>query len=160
MFTVLLLLRTALRMRVSMSAMGSVEGIALSWFLCRCLPARLAHPGDLALERQLPQHDPADPELAIDAARTPRQLAPADNPRAELGRAQTLGHLGFGGHDACRLVAASSGLANGNPICSSTKRLSSGVEFRKVRLMFMPWVNTTSAMLISGNTPCSFTPIA
>lgn len=53
----------------------------------------------------------------------------------------------------------SSGLAKGIPICSSTKRLSSGVELENVKLMFMPWVNVTSAMLISGKTPCSLIPM-
>ena len=57
-----------------------------------------------------------------------------------------------------RRAAGSSGLAKGMPICSSTKRLSSGLELLNEKLMFMPWVNVTSAMLISGNTPCSDRP--
>ncbi len=48
---------------------------------------------------------------------------------------------------------------NGIPNCSSTNRLFSGSEFEKEKLMFIPCVNWTSAMLISGNTPCSFRPI-
>ncbi len=52
-----------------------------------------------------------------------------------------------------------SGFLKGIPSSSSTKRLISGSEFEKVRLMFMPWVKFTSAMLISGNTPCSLRPI-
>src|ERR687887_1041444 len=52
----------ALRMRVSMSAIGSVS-IVLS------LPRALGHAGDDALVGELPQADPAEPELLVDRAR-------------------------------------------------------------------------------------------
>src|ERR1043165_9421358 len=121
-FTVLLLLRTALRMRVSMSAMRSVEGIVGSWVpfyrsrcvavsLPRSLPTRLAHAGDLPLQRQLAEHDAADPELAVHAAGATRQLAPPHDAGAELRRAPALGHLGFGGHDFWSLAGAGAGAA-------------------------------------------------
>src|SRR5581483_8696074 len=51
----------ALRMRVSMSAIGSVSTVSL-------LPARLRHAGNRALVGELPQADPAEPELAEDRA--------------------------------------------------------------------------------------------
>src|SRR5512143_2251484 len=59
----------ALRMRVNMSAIGSVMLIA------RSLPARLDHAGDLAAQRELAQLVAAEAELAVDAARAPGQRA-------------------------------------------------------------------------------------
>src|SRR3954452_22136366 len=58
-----------LRMRVRKSAMGSVMDM-------RGLPAALRHPGDVAVVGELAQADPADAELAIDAARAPALAAP------------------------------------------------------------------------------------
>jgi hypothetical protein len=52
-----------------------------------------------------------------------------------------------------------SAFRNGIPNCSSTNRLFSGLEFENTKLMCIPCVNVTSAMLISGNTPCSVSPI-
>src|SRR5205085_2232985 len=52
----------ALRRRVRKSAMGSVIDI---WS-----PARLRHPGDVAVVRELAQADPAHPELAVHGAST------------------------------------------------------------------------------------------
>src|SRR3954454_25021385 len=51
----------ALRMRVSMSAIGSV----IIW----CSPTALRHSGDHALVCELAQADPADAELAVVRAR-------------------------------------------------------------------------------------------
>src|SRR5437588_8096212 len=48
----------ALRTRVRKSAMGSVIDIRS--------PARLGHPGDVAVVRELAQADPAHAELAVD----------------------------------------------------------------------------------------------
>src|SRR5665647_3637104 len=53
-----------LRMRVSMSAMGSVIDMVLD-----SLPARLGQTGDDALVRYLAQADAAEPELAVVRAR-------------------------------------------------------------------------------------------
>src|SRR5512137_1623323 len=53
-----------LRMRVSMSAMGSVIDMVLA-----SSPARLGQTGDDALVRDFAQADAADPELAVVAAR-------------------------------------------------------------------------------------------
>src|SRR5512147_2925819 len=60
----------ALRMRVSMSAMGSVMLI-----LRVSLPARLRHPGHLAAERDLAQLVARQAELPEHAARTAGELA-------------------------------------------------------------------------------------
>lgn len=53
----------------------------------------------------------------------------------------------------------SSGLVKGIPSFSSTNWLRSGLELANDMLMFMPCVKVASAMLISGNTPCSFRPM-
>src|SRR5882762_2134208 len=67
--------RLALRTRVSMSAIGS---------LSITLPARLHDAGDLALERQLAEAEPAHLELPEVAARAAAELAPGIGARAEL----------------------------------------------------------------------------
>src|ERR671914_855034 len=67
----------ALRMRVSMSAIGSVSISTSS-----CLPAALRHAGDRALVRQRAQADPAKAELLEDRARP-----------AAFGAARVLAHL-------------------------------------------------------------------
>src|SRR3954447_26473013 len=56
----------ALRMRVSMSATGSVSIGS---------PARLGHARDAALVRELAQADPAEAELPVDRARAPAAVA-------------------------------------------------------------------------------------
>src|ERR687888_1151821 len=66
----------ALRMRVSMSATGSVS-------IARLLPRALGHAGDHALVRELPQTDPAEAELAEDGARAPAAVAARVVPHLE-----------------------------------------------------------------------------
>src|SRR5262245_39784845 len=62
-------IRLALRMRVSMSATGSViMGLPSS-------PDRLGNAGDHAATRQVAEADPADAELAVDRPRPAAQLA-------------------------------------------------------------------------------------
>src|SRR4051812_17394687 len=58
----------ALRMRVSMSATGSVS-------ISLLLPGALGHARDDALIGELPQADPAEPELAEHGARAPAAVA-------------------------------------------------------------------------------------
>src|SRR6266404_289725 len=58
----------AFRMRVSMSAIGSVSTSSL-------LPTGLRHPGDGALVGELPQADTANAELAEHRARPPTAVA-------------------------------------------------------------------------------------
>src|SRR3990172_3835944 len=84
--------RTALRMRVSMSAMGSV----IIWlvrpftrspsFQPTLLPTGLLQPGNHPLVRQLAQADPANTEFSIHGAGPPTQLAAPHAARGELGR--------------------------------------------------------------------------
>src|SRR5262245_54601094 len=73
--------RLALRMRVRRSATGS---------LFMRSPARLHDAGNLALERQLAETQPAQLKLPQIAARAPAQLASAIGPRGELRRALRL----------------------------------------------------------------------
>src|SRR5437588_9397122 len=74
-----------LRMRVSMSAMGSVIVIASS-----PSPAGLRDAGNLAGVDQLPKADPAQPELAVDRARPTAAPAAGVGPHPELGLALLL----------------------------------------------------------------------
>src|SRR5438128_1330494 len=67
----------ALRMRVSMSATGSVSTVVPS------LPRALRHPRDHALMRQVAQADPAEAELAEDGARPAAPVAAAVVPHRE-----------------------------------------------------------------------------
>src|SRR3954452_535703 len=71
-------MRLALRMRVSMSAIGSVS---ISSSVVRCagvLPARFFQAGDEAVAGQAPEADAADAELAVDGP------AAAAQPAAQL----------------------------------------------------------------------------
>src|SRR6476620_5833295 len=82
----------ALRMRVSMSAMGSVSIGSSS-------PARLGQPGDLARVGHLPQADAAQPELAVDRTRPAAATAAGVPAHLELRRGvrlvdqRLLGHV-------------------------------------------------------------------
>src|SRR3954447_7659238 len=67
-------------MRESMSAIGSVI-IAIA-----PLPTGLGHAGDDALMGELPQADPADPELAVHGARPSAAIAPRVCAHLELLR--------------------------------------------------------------------------
>src|SRR3954447_26324810 len=69
----------ALRMRVSMSATGSVSMVVLS-------PRALRHAGDHALVGELAQADTAEPELLEDRARAPAAVAAGVVAHLELGR--------------------------------------------------------------------------
>src|SRR6056297_1059450 len=64
----------ALRMRVSMSAIGS-------FMISPPLPARLHHAGQLPGGAQIAQRDPADLELAVIGVRPPGELAAVVQPR-------------------------------------------------------------------------------
>src|SRR6478736_9457711 len=73
----------ALRMRVSMSATGSVSILGL-------LPGALRHAGDDALMGELPQADPAEPELAEHGARPAAAVAAGVVAHLELRRPRGL----------------------------------------------------------------------
>src|SRR5438067_1581080 len=102
-------------MRVSMSAIGSVSTSSSSFLpsgarvllplvenaqhFSRSLPGRLGHAGDRALMREIPQADPAEPELPVHGARAPAAVAAAVLPRPvalrprRLDDERLLGHL-------------------------------------------------------------------
>src|SRR5215831_9194312 len=87
----------ALRMRVSMSAMGSVMVIVAAL----PSPAGLRDAGDLAGVGELAQADAAEPELAVDRARPAAAAAPRVGPHLELGRALLLLDERLLGHYCC-----------------------------------------------------------
>src|SRR5947209_5837870 len=74
-----------LRMRVSMSAIGSVIVIGST-----PSPTCLGHARHLAAVHHLAKADPAEPELAIDRARSTAAPAAGVGPHAELGLALLL----------------------------------------------------------------------
>src|SRR5688572_30177265 len=83
----------ALRMRVSMSAMGSVIVIGPPPPGLRAgapSPARLRHTGHLAGVDELPQTDPAQTELPVHRARSPAAAAAGVGADPELGLALLL----------------------------------------------------------------------
>src|SRR5436305_14567747 len=73
----------ALRMRVSMSATGSVS-------ISFLLPRALRHAGDDALVGELPQADPAEPELLEHGARPTAAVAAGVVAHLELRRPRGL----------------------------------------------------------------------
>src|SRR5215471_4862341 len=79
----------ALRMRVSMSATGSVSMAS---------PARLRHARDHALVSELPQADPAEPELLEHGARPAAAVAARVVAHLVLGGARGLRDHRFLGH--------------------------------------------------------------
>src|SRR5262245_14897064 len=94
----------ALRMRVSMSAIGSVCIRNLS-------PARLGHARDRALMREIAQADAAEPELPEDRARAAAAVAARVLARLVARLAGCLGDQGLLGHYWSLLSAP----ANGRP---------------------------------------------
>src|SRR6516162_9445630 len=87
----------ALRMRVSMSAMGSVMVIVSAL----PSPAGLGDARQLAGVRQLAQADAAQPELAVHGTRTAAPAAPRVGPHLELRRALLLLDERLLGHYCC-----------------------------------------------------------
>src|ERR1700722_15402829 len=81
--------RPALRIRVSMSAMGSV---------IMASPAGLDHARELAPEREHPEADPAKLEVTVVGARATANLATVPVPGGELLRAVQLCKLFCTGH--------------------------------------------------------------
>src|SRR3954470_3488627 len=106
----------ALRMRVSMSATGSVSILSL------LLPRALGHAGNDALVGELPQADAAEPELLVDGARPPAAVAAAVLARRVLLRPGGLDHEGLLRHlriplcgRRCRTGSRAPAAARGRP---------------------------------------------
>src|SRR4051794_34022431 len=96
---------TAFRIRVSMSAIGSViESQPSSCFVLRTsclvpsLPAAFRDTGDVALERQLPEAQAAQRKLPHVGARAPAQVAAVPKPDLEFRRLLFFRDLGGSGH--------------------------------------------------------------
>src|SRR5437867_1678478 len=94
----------ALRIRVSMSAIGSVIDIRS----VPLLPARLHDARELAGQGQPAEADPAEAELAYEGARAPAQVAAAVRLHLELGRPFGLDDLRDLGH----VFSPNSGMAS------------------------------------------------
>src|SRR5258708_38006409 len=92
----------ALRMRVSMSAIGSVSTSSL-------LPTRLRHAGNRALVGELAQADPAEAELLEHRARPAAPVAARVVPHLELLRSPLLHDERGLGHAISRSGAGRAG---------------------------------------------------
>src|SRR3954453_15044108 len=118
----------ALRIRVSMSAIGSVIVIGPP-----PSPRCLGHARDLARVRELAQTDPAETELAVHRTRPPAPAAPRIGAHLELGRALLLVDQRLLGH---RYPCASR--RNGNPSARSNAPPSSSVRAVEQMVMSIP----------------------
>src|SRR5438094_5715142 len=83
---------TALRIRVSMSAIGSVISEPLNLVIDQ-LPTALRHSRNVSLKRELAEAESAQRELAHVGARPAAQAAAVAQPNLVLRRLQFLGHL-------------------------------------------------------------------
>src|SRR3954447_27069230 len=119
----------ALRIRASMSAIGSVIVIAgppLS-------PARLRHTGQLAGVRHLPDADAAQPEVAVHRTRAAAAAAPRVATHLELGLAHLLlDECLLGHYDCCP------SRRNGKPKASSRALPSASVRAVVTMVMSIP----------------------
>src|SRR6266480_6992874 len=122
----------ALRIRVSMSAIGStmvIVAVLLS-------PARLGHARDLAVVHHLPKTDPAQPELAEHGLGPAAPAAPGVGPDLELGLALLLLDECLLGHD----VRYCPSRLNGKPKAVSRARPSGSVRAVVTMVMSIPLV--------------------
>src|SRR5438093_9153757 len=128
------LARTEFRIRVSMSATGSVM------FMGSLLPARLDHAGDLPGQGVLPEADAAHLELPEVSPRPPAVAAPRVLAHRELRLA-----LGLGYQRQLRHYLASCCVRNGMPRYWRRRRDSSSVRAVVTNVTFMPRSLSTSA---------------
>src|SRR5512132_1916428 len=105
----------ALRMRVSMSAIGSV---------CIRSPTGLGHARDLALVREVAQADPAEAELFVDGARPAAAVAARVLPHLETRLALGLRHQRLLSHS--RALLPSLGTEGRDPSAGHSPRRRSG----------------------------------
>src|SRR6516165_4099698 len=110
----------ALRIRVSMSAIGSVMVMG------RPLPRGLRHAGNLAGVRHLPEADPAQPELAVHGAGAAAPTAAGVGPHGELRLALLLLDEGFLGQRGASYELVSR--RNGKPSARRSARPWSSVD--------------------------------
>src|SRR5262249_28588933 len=94
---------TALRSRVSISAIGSVISLFPA-MRSAYSPAALGHAGHVAVEGELPETQAAQRELPHVRKRTAAQAAPVAQADLELRRLRLFRDLSSGGHiSSCRL---------------------------------------------------------
>src|SRR5947207_9443440 len=118
----------ALRIRVSMSAIGSVIVIAET-----PSPARLRHAGQLPRVCHLPDADAAQPEVAVDRTRPATAATPRVAPHLELGLAHLLlDECLLGHYDCCP------SRRNGKPKASSSALPSALVRAVVTMVMSIP----------------------
>src|ERR1700722_3368479 len=125
-FTVSNMAELALRIRVSMSAMGSV-------IVMVDLPTRLCDAGYLPGVHHHTQADTAEPELAVHGFRPATPLAAGVAPHLELGCALLLLNQSLFCHDAYRVSCR-----NGKPNAARNARPSSFVRAVVTMVMSMP----------------------
>src|SRR5579872_2932893 len=118
-----------LRMRVSMSAIGSVVVIPAP----PPLPGRLDHAGDFAGQRELPETDPAQFELANEPARPSAAETTVAMPASELRLPiRCLGRCGRRGDSviSCDLCGGChlSPTFSCAPCCAASKRGGASIE--------------------------------
>src|ERR1700722_17153867 len=145
-FTVSNMAELALRIRVSMSAMGSVIVMVR-------LPTRLRDTRYLAGVHHHTQADTAEPELAVDGLGPPTALAARVAPHLEFGCALLLLNQSLFCHDAYRVSCR-----NGKPNAPRKARPSSLVRAVVTMVMSMPRTLWMRAQSISGKISCSVTP--
>src|SRR6185312_8411569 len=98
----------ALRMRVNMSAIGSVMLMAWAWFRVRTsvarLPARLPDAGNHSVQGQVAEANPAQAEFPQECARPTAALAAVVLPHRELRLALALFDHGLTSHHTLPFV--------------------------------------------------------
>src|SRR5687767_518245 len=87
--------RAALRIRASMSEMGSLVMTGSGGFS----PARLDHAGELPAQRELPEAHPAECKIAIESARAAANLAAVHGTRGKFRWTVRFGPLTGTRHD-------------------------------------------------------------
>src|SRR5438477_12735245 len=98
---------TAFRIRVSISAIGSVisSNLRVSKLVLTHLPTALCHPGHVSLERGFSETEPAQSELPHVRARAAAQVTPVTQPNLVFRLFLFLRDLCGGGHSFSRLLA-------------------------------------------------------
>src|SRR5689334_19964052 len=142
MSTVALRACAPLRMRVSISAMGSVV---------IGLPTRLREAGDLPLARQVAQAEPAHAEPPEERARPPAERAAVVRADLELRRPRGLHHQRRFRHE---LPYARNGMPSARSSALPSASLRALVQIVTVK----PLILSTLSRLISGKITCSRRP--
>ena len=170
--------RSHCRMRVNMSAMGSVN-IGLLLLSChfiqcirhtpraasktahgvcriRSLPASLADAGDVSRIRQVAEADATDPKLPQHGPRPAAEPAAPHQTCGKLRRPQ--GHRSFRFTCHAMLLRLFHAARNGMPIARSSSRDSSSLPLLVTMVTCIPWTLVNLSGFSSGKTNCSVSP--